>query len=134
MDELLLRRSQELSIQDRISFGDGVEDESGEEKEKEKEERREDADAFDGLSKRKALHKGKDFKPLDTFANPLLTDMYQLTMAYAYWVHDKHEQHAVFDLFFRSCPFDGEFAIFAGLEEVVLENSTHTLSSSPLVH
>ena len=49
----------------------------------------------------------------------MLTDMYELTMAYAYWKKGKDNDQAVFDLFFRQNPFAGEFTIFAGLEEVI---------------
>lgn len=45
----------------------------------------------------------------------LLTDLYQLTMAYGYWSLDKAEQQAVFHLFFRKPPFKGGYAIAAGL-------------------
>ena len=32
---------------------------------------------------------------------PLLTDLYQISMAYAYWKANKHQEKAVFDLYFR---------------------------------
>jgi len=58
-------------------------------------------------------------KPSNSFVGPMLTDLYELTMAYGYWKKGKEKDGAVFDLFFRRNPFGGEFTIFAGLEEVV---------------
>lgn len=49
----------------------------------------------------------------------LLTDLYQLTMAYGYWKQGKAEQQAAFHLFFRTNPFGGGYAIAAGLEPVL---------------
>ena len=49
---------------------------------------------------------------------PLLTDLYQLTMAAAYHASGKAEQEAVFHLYFRSLPFQGGYAVAAGLGEV----------------
>lgn len=46
----------------------------------------------------------------------LLTDLYELTMAYGYWKLGMQDIEAVFHLSFRSCPFNGGFAIAAGLE------------------
>ena len=50
--------------------------------------------------------------------SPLLTDLYQLTMAAGYWAA-KREQHAAFHLFFRTLPFHGGYAIAAGLGTVL---------------
>jgi nicotinate phosphoribosyltransferase len=45
----------------------------------------------------------------------LLTDLYQLTMAYGYWKLGRAEQESVFHLYFRRPPFRGGYAITAGL-------------------
>ncbi|KAJ5078665.1 nicotinate phosphoribosyltransferase [Anaeramoeba ignava] len=58
-------------------------------------------------------------KTTNSLVTPLLTDKYQLTMAYAYWKSEKQNQDAVFDLFFRKNPFKGEFTVFGGLDEVI---------------
>ena len=39
---------------------------------------------------------------------PLLTDNYQITMAYAYFLHNRQNEPAVFEAFFRTCPFKGQ--------------------------
>ncbi|KFG60588.1 nicotinate phosphoribosyltransferase, partial [Toxoplasma gondii RUB] len=49
----------------------------------------------------------------------MLTDWYQLSMLYANWRVGKHNQHAVFEGFFRKAPFQGEFAVMAGVKQVV---------------
>ena len=45
----------------------------------------------------------------------LLTDLYQLTMAYGYWKAGIHQREAVFHLYFRENPFSGGFTIACGL-------------------
>jgi len=47
---------------------------------------------------------------------PLLTDLYELTMLAGYLEQGMENQPAVFDLFFRTNPFEGGYAVFAGLE------------------
>jgi len=49
----------------------------------------------------------------------LLTDLYQLTMAYGYWKTSRAENEAVFHLFFRKNPFAGGYTVAAGLQYVV---------------
>jgi len=49
----------------------------------------------------------------------LLTDLYQLTMAYAYWKSGTAAKQAVFHLSFRSAPFEGGYAVACGLEAAI---------------
>ncbi|MFP4060044.1 MAG: nicotinate phosphoribosyltransferase [Bacteroidales bacterium] len=52
------------------------------------------------------------------------TDQYELTMAQVYFKQGTAENRAIFDYFFRKLPFDGGYAIFAGLDNLIdiLEN------------
>lgn len=50
---------------------------------------------------------------------PLLTDLYQLTMAQGFWKSGLASLEAVFHLFFRENPFGGGFALACGLEDAV---------------
>lgn len=59
------------------------------------------------------------YKPQNNFVNSLLTDLYQITMTYAYFKNNHCNQNACFDLFFRKCPFKGEYCIFGGLDDVL---------------
>ena len=58
-------------------------------------------------------------RPTNNLVTPLLTDLYQITMAYAYWKTNQHERIAHFELFFRKNPFGGSYTLFAGLDEVL---------------
>ncbi|WP_400193243.1 nicotinate phosphoribosyltransferase [Hymenobacter sp. B81] len=49
----------------------------------------------------------------------LLTDLYQLTMAYGYWRKGLQDRPAVFHLYFRRPPFGGGYAVAAGLADAV---------------
>lgn len=44
------------------------------------------------------------------------TDQYQLTMGQVYFLKGEYDHPATFDYFFRKLPFEGGYAIFAGLE------------------
>lgn len=50
---------------------------------------------------------------------PLLTDLYQLTMMQGYYNAKKADGQVVFDLFYRSNPSKGGYAIMAGLDQVI---------------
>ena len=49
----------------------------------------------------------------------MLCDFYELTMANGYFLSGKKETISYFDVFFRTIPDQGGFAIAAGLQEVV---------------
>src|ERR1700733_12689491 len=49
----------------------------------------------------------------------LLTDLYQLTMAYGYWKSGNQNKEAVFNLSFRNNPFHGGFVVFCGLTHAI---------------
>lgn len=72
-----------------------------------------------GQSNGSVVHDYEVPKTASNLLNPLLTDMYQITMCYGYWKAGRHEIPSTFDMFFRSCPFKGEFCIFAGLTEAI---------------
>jgi nicotinate phosphoribosyltransferase len=59
--------------------------------------------------------------PLLRFDRPLalLTDLYELTMAYGYWKSGMAAGEAVFHVSFRSLPFQGGYAVAAGLGDVI---------------
>lgn len=54
----------------------------------------------------------------------LFTDMYELTMAQAYFKEGTQHKPACFDYFFRKLPYEGGYVIFCGLGELlpVIEN------------
>lgn len=62
----------------------------------------------------------------------LLTDLYQLTMCQGYWNQGLADREAVFHLFFRKLPFQGGYAIAAGLGTVVEYLKSYRFSQSDL--
>lgn len=47
------------------------------------------------------------------------TDQYQLSMGQVYFLKGQKDQPAVFDYFFRKLPFEGGYALFAGLHDLL---------------
>src|ERR1041385_9415679 len=62
----------------------------------------------------------------------LLTDLYQLTMACAYWKSGTADKEAAFHLSFRTAPFQGGFTIASGLESAINWLKSFQFSDSDL--
>ena len=63
--------------------------------------------------------KQKDRRASQRRFSPLLTDLYQLTMAQGYWLKGMQNRGAVFHLFFRQNPFGGGFTVVCGIEDAI---------------
>jgi nicotinate phosphoribosyltransferase len=55
----------------------------------------------------------------DRVSPALLTDLYQLTMAYGYWKNEMLEHQAVFHAYFRLPPFNGGYTVACGLGDAI---------------
>lgn len=64
--------------------------------------------------------------------SPLYTDYYQLAMAQVYFKSGQHELPATFDYFFRKLPYQGGYAVFAGLENILETLESISFSQSDL--
>lgn len=62
----------------------------------------------------------------------LLTDLYELTMMQGYFKTEQEKKHVVFDLFYRTNPSDGGYAIACGLEQAIEYIKTLNFSQSDL--
>ncbi len=65
------------------------------------------------------IDKGRDQVNEPIVNNTLLTDYYELTMANGYYESGRADEIGYFDMFFRSIPDGGGFAIMAGLEQLI---------------
>jgi len=76
------------------------------------------------MSNQKIIAQNKTNRQGLDAAQALLTDLYQITMAYGYWKSGKAKHQSVFTMSFRHNPFGGGFAIASGLSRVCeyLEN------------
>lgn len=70
--------------------------------------------------------------PTNHLVNPMLTDLYQLTMCYAYWQSNRQNDDAVYELFFRKNPFKGEYTIYCGLDEVLKHVASFKFTESDI--
>ncbi|HEY9787125.1 MAG TPA: nicotinate phosphoribosyltransferase [Candidatus Obscuribacterales bacterium] len=64
----------------------------------------------------------------------LLTDLYELTMAYSHWKSKTTDKEAVYHVFFRKNPFKGGFALACGLESVIAHISNFHFTKDDLAY
>jgi len=64
----------------------------------------------------------------------LLTDLYELTMAQAYWLAGHADVEGVFYVSFRRSPFGGGFAVACGLEDALDRIAAFTFAPSDLTY
>ncbi len=62
----------------------------------------------------------------------LFTDFYELTMAQGFWKNNMNHP-CVFDMFFRRNPFEGGFAVFAGIETLLDSLTTFRFSDDDIL-
>ena len=64
----------------------------------------------------------------------MMMDLYEMTMANGYFNDQDKDTRVAFDVFYRSNPDGGGFAIFAGLEQILAVSYTHlTLPTTSFV-
>lgn len=64
------------------------------------------------------IHKRMD-NNMNSYNYTMLCDYYELTMANGYFISGKGDEISIFDVFFRTIPDGGGYAICAGLEQVI---------------
>lgn len=70
---------------------------------------------------------------MDAYLNsPLLTDLYEFTMAYTYFKQKKHEDIAYFDMFVRTIPDQGGYLIFNGLNQLINQINNYHFSEEDI--
>ena len=70
---------------------------------------------------------------MDAYINsPLLTDLYEFTMAYTYFKQNKHEDIAYFDMFVRTIPDQGGYLIFNGLNQLIEQINNYKFKESDI--
>lgn len=65
---------------------------------------------------------------------PLLTDLYQLTMAQGYWGCGKIDTEACFHMYFRDYPFKGGYAVACGMSQLAELVDGFTFSEDDLAY
>lgn len=64
----------------------------------------------------------------------MMMDFYEMTMSYGYFHQPNRDVRVAFDLFFRSVPDQGGYAIFAGLQHVIEFVENHSFSDADIAY